>query len=296
MRLLPGLAASCFLVASALADLPPCHRAVMTWVPPYGVAKARARLAESFAGVPMTDGLTHLALQFWAPAKDGGVERVKKYGELSDATVSEFRKLANDRGVRAMLCVYNGVEKWDWALARAAFAEHREEFAAALVGEAKRLDLDGIDIDLEGNGELDGDKPVFVAFIATLSRRARAAGLELTVDSFAYVWNAPNQSWWSDLLPHVDRLNSMGYEETGAGAKGWRAFAAQKAAAGEHAAKLLIGVPTEKAEWQGGKALTHLRWLREHETGAALWDAQLDSPAWRSREVWSVLREIRAPR
>lgn len=286
-----------FLVTTpCFADLPEYQRPIMSWVPPYGVAKAKARLAESFGGVGMADGLTHLALQFWAPTKVGGIERVKKYGELSDATIADFRKTANARGIRVMLCVYNGVEQWDWPLARTALVDHRDQFATALVAEAKRLDLDGIDIDLEGNGSLDADKTAFVAFIKTLSERAHTAGLELTVDTFAYIWNAPNQTWWKDLLPLVDGLTSMGYAETGASAKAWRAFAAQKAAAGEHAAKLMIGVPSDKAEWQGAKALTHLRWLRENGVGVALWDAQLDDTTWRTREVWSTLREIRTPR
>lgn len=274
----------------------PAQPRVMTWVPPYGVGKAKARLAESFDRAGMTDGLTHLALQFWAPTKTGGVERVSKYGELSDATIAELRAIAKAHGIRTMLCVYNGVEKWDWALARAAFADHRDEFADALIAETKRLQLDGIDIDLEGSGSFDADKQPFIEFMQVLSQRARTAGLELTVDTFCYIWNAPNQSWWPELFPLVDRLTTMGYEETGATAKEWRAFAAQKKAAGEHTAKLMIGLPSNKAEWQGDKALTHLRWLRDNGVGASLWDAQLESPAWRSREVWETLREIRTKR
>ncbi len=294
MRILALAAFS--LIAHTFAEFPEYSHPVMAWVPPYGVAKAKARLAESFGGVGMADGLTHLALQFWAPTKAGGIERVSKYGELSDATIAELRTTANARGVRVMLCVYNGVDQWDWPLARAAFIDHRDKFAAALIAEAKRLDLDGIDVDFEGNGSLDADKAPFVLFVKTLAERVHAAGLELTVDSFSYIWNAPNQTWWKDLLPLVDGLTTMGYVETGASAKAWRAFAAQKAAAGEHGAKLMIGLPTDKADWQGGKALAHLRWLRDNGVGAALWDAQLDSAAWRTRDVWTTLREVHTPR
>jgi hypothetical protein len=272
-------------------------RMVMTWVQPYGVAKAKVRLNESFDGAGMKDGLTHLALQFWAPTKDGGVERVKKYGEISDAAIAELRDWGHAHDVRVMLCVYNGVQSWDWPLARAAFADHPSDFAAALVSEADRLGLDGVDIDLEGMGSLQADKAAFVKFVRDLSTRLHAKGKDLTVDSFAYIWNAPNQGWWKDLLPLVDGLTSMGYEETGAHAAAWRAYSAQQEAAGTEAGKLLIGMPTSKDRWQGNQALEQLRWVSEEgKVGAALWDAQLRGSAWRTRDAWTTLKQIRGPR
>jgi hypothetical protein len=292
------LAALSLLVTSApcAAEFPEYAHPVMTWVPPYGVAKAKARLKESSGGVGMQDALTHLALQFWAPTASGGVERVRKYGELSDATIIELREWGHARGIRVLLCVFNGVEKWDWPLARAAFADHAVAFAEALIAEAKRLDLDGLDVDLEGNGSFDSDKDAFVRFVRELSTRAHAADMHVTVDSFADIWNAPSKSWWKDLFPHVDALTSMGYEETGAKGAGWRAYSAQKAAAGENAAKFLLGVPASKNEWQHSKALEQLSAVRDTGVGAALWDAQLEAPAWRTRDVWTTLREIRGPR
>ncbi len=271
-------------------------RLVMTWIPPYGVTKASARLNESFDGVGMKDGLTHLALQFWAPTKNGGVERVGKHDEISDATITELRDWCHAHGVRAMLCVYNGVKSWDWPLARAAFAEHPKDFAGALVAEAERLGLDGVDVDLEGNGSLDADKDAFVQFMRDLSARLHAKGKRLTVDSFAYIWHAPNQGWWKDLLPLVDGLTSMGYEELGAHAAEWRAYSAQQTAAGANAGKLLIGMPAHKDRWQGDPAPEHLRWVRdEGKVGVAIWDAQLDAAAWRTRDIWTILQQIRGP-
>ena len=273
------------------------QRLVMTWVPPYGVAKAKARLNESFDGAGMKDGLTHLALQFWAPTKTGGVERVKKYAETGDAAIAELRDWGHAHGVRVMLCVYNGVQSWDWPLARAAFAEHSKDFADALVSEADRLGLDGVDVDLEGNGSLEADKDAFVRFVRDLSIRLRAKGKHLTVDSFSYIWNAPNQGWWQDLLPLVDGLTSMGYAELGARAPAWRAYRAQQEAAGADAAKLMIGMPTSRDRWQGDPALDQLRWVSEQgKVGVALWDAQLRGAAWRTRDAWTLLKQIRGPR
>ncbi len=267
---------------------------VMTWVPPYGIEKVKARLNESFDGLGMKDGLTHLALQFWTPTKSGGIERAQKYHPITDAAIAGLRDWGHTNGVRVLLCVFNGEQSWNWDLARAGFVEHPREFADALIAEVERLDLDGVDSDLEGNGSFDTDKAAFVAFMRDLSAKLHAKGKHLTVDTFAYIWNAPNQNWWPDLLPLVDGLTTMGYEEIGAKADGWRSFAAQKVAAGMNGAKLLIGMPATKNEWRGNKASEQLRWVREDGgVSVSFWDAQLDAAAWRAKEVWSVLKEIR---
>ncbi len=275
------------------ADFPATKRKVMTWVPPYAVAKSRARLEESFGGVGIKDALTHLALQFFEPTRDGGVRRVSDGDGVDDATIAALRDWGHAHGVRVLLCVFNGNTSWDWPLARAAFGQPKK-FAASLAAEVERLGLDGVDVDLEGNGEFDADKAAFVAFIRELSALLHANKRQLTVDTFSHIWNAPNQRWWKELLPLVDGLNTMGYQEIGASGKDWRAFAAQENAAGADAAKLLLGMPSEVARWQGGEALDQLRWVRDHgRAGVSIWDAQLPSAVWRTRDVWSVLREIR---
>lgn len=283
----------------------PTQRAVMTWVAPYAVDKSKARLGESFDGVGMKDALTDLGLQFWQPSSDGkSVERVQRGGDTSDAAVAELRDWGRAHGVRVLLCVYNyntTTESWDWPWARAAFAEHPQEFASSLIAEVERLQLDGIDLDLEGQGSLDGDKEAYLRFVRDLSARLRARNKRLTIDTFAYVWHAPNQSWWRDLFPLVDGINSMGYEEIGAGAgagnEAWRSFSAQEVASGSDVGKLMLGMPGYKDEWQGKPALAQLRWLRDHgRAGLSVWDSQLDGSTWRTREAWQTVREIRGAR
>jgi hypothetical protein len=266
----------------------------MTWVPPYSIDKCRTRLHQDIAGLGPKDALTHLALQFWIPTREGGVEKTPKYGAISDATVIEFRDWAHQHGIRAMLCVYNHVDSWDWTLAQAGFADHREQFASALVAEMERLGLDGIDIDLEGEGDFDSSKEPYLAFIRDLAPRVHALKKQLTVDSFAYKWSAPNQTWWADLFPSVEAINSMGYEHIGAHAEDWRAYAAQKAAAGDNAAKLLIGVSGAKPDWQGNTVAEHMDWLAHDPTvGLTIWDALFSAPYWQTPEAWKTLTGIR---
>jgi hypothetical protein len=245
----------------------------------------------------MKDALTHLGLQFWVPTRDGGIARAGRTNETSDAVIAELRDWGRSNGVRVLLCVYNHVKSWDWSLARAAFAENPDKFIDALLGEMNRLQLDGVDVDLEGNGSFDTDKETFVAFIRRLSVRLHANGRHLTMDTFSYKWNAPNQTWWKDLLPHVDALTTMGYEQIGASAPDWRSYVSQKAAAGEHASKLMIGLPSGRNEWRGNGVMEHLHWLKaDGQVGVSFWDAQLKADAWRKREVWKILGEIRGGR
>ena len=266
----------------------------MTWVAPYAVAASKARLQEIFQGLGMKEGLTHLALQFFEPTMQGGVRRSRNGDDLSDARIIELRDWAHGNGIRVMLCVYNGGSSWDWPLARAAFANHPKEFAANLLLEVERLNLDGVDVDLEGNGELDADKKVYVDFIRELSNRLHEKKRQLTVDSFAHIWNAPNQSWWKELLPLVDGLNTMGYNLISSAGKDWSGYAAQEAACGQYAAKLLIGMPSDVGQWRDLDATEHLRWMRDHgQSGVSIWDAQMEAPAWRSRDTWIILKQIR---
>jgi hypothetical protein len=105
-------------------------------------------------------------------------------------------------------------------------------------------------------------------------------------------------NWWKELFPLVDGINSMGYEEIGAGAgvgdEAWRSFAAQEDASGSNVEKLMLGMPANKDEWRGKPALEHLRWLRDRgHAGMSLWDSQLDAAAWRTHDAWTTVREIR---
>ena len=292
LLLLPLL---CFLPACTYSPGVPQKHRVMTWVPPYAIKECSQRLGESYNGIGMRHGITHLGLQFWNPTATGGIKYASRFGKITDATVRNFQRWGKTHGIRVMLCIYNGSSsEWDWNLAKSAFGPHRTKLINALVTECRRLELHGVDIDFEGKGNQEASKAVYIRFIAELSRRLHAEGRELTVDTFAYKWGVPNQSWWPQILPHVDALHVMGYDETGAGAADWRSYSFIKSAAGVHASKVAIGVPSFKAAWQNRPAAQHLNWLAHDGTmGLAIWDAQLKAPAWRNRETWTVVARIK---
>ena len=267
----------------------------MTWVPPYATEICRDRLDESFGEVGLKNGLTHMGLQFWRPTEEGRIELVDDFKPIYDSTIINFRKWGQTHGIKVLLCIYNGTrDGWNWDLAKNAFETHRKQFIKTLVSETVRLNLDGVDIDFEGKGKLDGDTEVFVSFIKELSSALKAKGKELTVDSFAYKWNAPNQGWWKLLLPYVDALHVMGYSETGSKSTSWRSYDFLKAAAGKYSSKLLIGVSSHTSKWEKASVQEHLEWIaKDPSVGLAIWDAQLKDSKWRTKEVWQTISRIR---
>ena len=267
----------------------------MTWVPPYATSKCLDRLNESFEGVGMKNGLTHLGLQFWRPSEKGQIKLVDDFKPIDDTTIIKFRKWGKTHNVRVLLCVYNGYKGgWNWDLAKTAFDENRNQFITTLVSEIVRLQLDGVDIDFEGKGNRDDDKKAFIEFIKELSSALKAKGKELTVDSFAYKWNAPNQGWWKMMLPYIDALHVMGYLETGSKSAGWRSYDFLRAASGNFSSKLLIGVPSHSAHWEKKSVQEHLKWFaKDKSVGLAIWDAQLKDPKWRTKEIWQTILGIR---
>jgi spore germination protein YaaH len=265
----------------------------MTWIPPYAVTNAFNRLKQQKPVSP-SGAVTHIGLQFWMPTTDGGVQKVQR-PEVSDATIRQIVKWAHQKRIRVLLCVYNAGRdgKWDWSLARAAFRDNQNKFIKALIKEMNRYKLDGIDVDLEGVGDLNADKDSYVRFIAALASELRRGKKEITVDTFAYTWHAPNQTWWPELLPHVDGLTTMGYTETGAAAPGWRSYAEQAEAAGAHRRKLQIGIPSFAEKWQGSSLSEHLDWIARHDVrGVAIWDAQFKSSIWNEPAPWRKLETI----
>jgi len=263
----------------------------MTWVPRYAVEKCNERLMESYGGAGMSNALTHVGLQFWTPTKNGGLNRTGKGETTSDAAIKRIRDWGQTNGVRILLCVY---QIGDWELARSAFRDNRDRFIESLLAEVNRLKLDGVDIDFEGRGRLNEDKDAFVTFIRELAGQLHRDNRHLTVDSYSYIWNAPNQTWWPALLPHVDGLTTMGYDRIGSKDTNWCGYAAQKAAAGTYSRKLMIGLPTHKGEWREGTLADHLQWLvADGEVGVAFWDAQLRNEEWRKPAVWKSLGKIR---
>lgn len=303
----------CLLILCTLASSLFAHD-VMGWIPPYQLALSRKVLGHKTGGITADQWLSRMGLQFWIVTPEGKLAYAQRGEAITDIDVAHFRGWAKRKGIKLLLTVYNHDGKtWDWQRARSAFAGHRDVLVTSLVEEMHRLDLDGIDLDLEGEGYLDADREAYGAFVHALSTAVHAKGKLLTIDSFhSPCFNAPNMAWWGDWKGQVDAIHSMGYgdlyEANAAGftpdngkpcAEGaaifrfsWQAdWAKQK---GFQPAQVLMGVPGWQYEWGGAPLPKHLLDLAKVGAGCAVWDIPSTlgggkDSRWSSAAAWKAL-------
>jgi hypothetical protein len=295
---------------------------VMGWVPAYGIEVSLKAIAATPA---IGQSMTRLGLQFWNPASDGRglvFAPVDATGKpVTAANVRQLQRWARSHGVAPLLTVYNNsqvINRWDWALARRAFVDHPDEFSAALVAAVDKWDLDGVDLDLEGEGELSADRPAYAAFVHQLAAALKAKGKILTVDSFhSPCANAPNMGWWGDWVGDVATIHSMGYEDLYEGNKAtftpegrpvceggaalfrysWQLDYGMKA--GYRRDQIVMGMPTWVDAWGSGgigpNVVDHLREVRALGAGVGLWDMQLPAAGWSKTATWDAVQALRRP-
>ncbi|MBY0574520.1 MAG: hypothetical protein K2P84_12645 [Undibacterium sp.] len=306
-------------VTSAQANTKPALP-VVGWIPAYGIDNSVTAINSHPA---IAAGLSKIGLQFWNPSPDGKslvYAPIDKGGKLvTDQDVTKLVQWAKQRKIQIVLTVYNNSQvmaKWDWDLARRAFAENRSSFTDALIKEMNRHGLDGIDLDLEGEGSFDSDRPAYAKFVKTLSARLKKQHKSLTIDSFhSPCMNAPNMSWWRDWRGQVDAIHSMGYQDLYEGStdtftpKGksvceageslfkysWQAQFGKRAGYKQH--QIIMGMPTWVDAWgKGGLGediRSHVQEARQLGVGVALWDLQLSAEKWRTAETWQALGALR---
>jgi hypothetical protein len=260
---------------------------VTTWVPPYHVADAKTQLSADFGGTSMADGLSFLALQFWIT--DGASTRLDK---VTEDDIKWFHDWARQHGVKILLCVDNNTGDWNWGEAMRSVRDNKDAFAAHLMSEVMTRDFDGVDLDLEGIVDATPDeKAAYVAFAQTLASSLHALGKVVTADSFYAQYNAPNWDWWPDLLPVIDGITSMGYEQSGLGVDYQKLVDHAQAAPN----KLMIGVPSYQGTWQNNTVGEQLGWLvQQGQVGTAIWDASLQAKEWQTAAVWQQLKSIKS--
>jgi PKD repeat protein len=272
---------------------------IMSWVAPYNIAACKAIAQADFGSCDAKDGLTRVGLQFWVPNTNGTIKYSYNGGIATDADVAWWTSWGQANGIKILLTVYNNDGSWNWDLARSAFATNRTTLVNALIAEVDRLNLDGVDIDFEGIGSLDSDRASFNLFIRELSSGLKLRGKLLTIDSFPYIWNAPNINWWSDWVGYIDNIHSMGYDELYEGGSDWHKYSVQQnygINAGFNSKTVLMGMPawsTSSSSWgvssgRGTSAQAHVQEVRYDlpggSTGIAIWDMQL--LGWQNSDLW----------
>jgi PKD repeat protein len=284
----------------------PPQNEIMTWVPPYSIQACQDIVQTDFGEYDAKDGLTRVGLQFWVPNTDGTIKYADhEWYTPDDADVAWWQNWCSTNNIECLLCVYNNDGSFNWDLARSAFATNRITFVNALISEMERLNLDGIDIDLEGIGDYEDDRGAFDQFIHDLWVELDARGKVLTIDSFHYIWNAPNHNWWSDWLGEVDNIHSMGYDDLYEGGTTWHKYSFQQNAgyaAGYAGNAVLMGFPSWMDSWgtssgRGTSAIAHVQEIHydlTEPTGIAIWDLQLSASAWQESNLWGEIAGLKS--
>jgi hypothetical protein len=274
--------------AGGSSTIPSAGAQVLTWVPPYHISESKQRLSAMFGNLSAADGLSRLALQFWIT--NGGA---LKLDSVSEADVTWFHDWARQHGVQILLCVDNNVAgNWNWGEAQRSFKDNGPAFVASIVSEIMKRDFDGVDIDLEGivNPAAD-DQTAYTQLTKNLAAALHPLGKVVTIDSFYAQYNAPNWNWWPDLLPVVDGITSMGYEQSG--------MAVDYQALTDHAMpspeKLTLGVPSYQDTWKGNTVTEQLAWIvKQGQIGVGIWDASFSTAGWQTQDTWAQLKTIKA--
>jgi hypothetical protein len=261
---------------------------VITWVPSYHISESKQKLAAMFGNLTAADGLSRLALQFWVT--NGGSLNLSG---VSEADVTWFHDWARQHGVQILLCVTNFVgTDWNWGEAERSFKDNGPAFAASVVSEIAKRDFDGVDIDFEGIVDPTADdQTAYTQLAKDLATALHPLGKVLTIDSFYAQYNAPNWNWWPDLLPVVDGITSMGYEQSG--------LSVDYQALTDHAMpspqKLTLGVPSYHDTWLNNTVNEQLAWIvKQGQIGVGIWDASFSTAGWQTQDTWAQLKTIKA--
>ena len=185
---------------------------VLAWVQAGYGSTCLSNLQGSYGGVSPKDVLTAVACQFWT-VSGGGIS-----GCSDAASLGSIVSWAHGNNIKVLLTVYNGNVAWDWNTAHGGFG-NASGFSDALIAEANKYGLDGIDIDLEGYSvPLNQYRTDYASSISSLSGKLKSSSTNckmLTVCTTGDVPdaadNVPNSDWWKDWVGKVDYVHTMLY-------------------------------------------------------------------------------------
>jgi hypothetical protein len=291
---------------------------VMSWIPIYGIAQSKVYMNDETKTKWLKDGLTHIGLQFWVPGDSGKVEFLTKHqfaweAGTIDQNTKDYVAWGKTNNVKIMLCLHNVRENdFDWNYTKLIIDSFPNETVASLVALVESYGLAGVDLDLEGFGDYGSDKAAFINFTDTLGKALHNIGKELSLELVSTpCYNFPNPSWESDLSPHVDFMNLMGYADTyekDSTLFGWCPVTPTEANSYpfqysyiENFATVTEGIPSSQlnygisgmdSEWGGDCVHKHLIDVANISSGGgiAIWDLRLTGQGlWLEESTWEMI-------
>lgn len=176
-------------------------------------------------------------------------------GNIKSLADEKYVEKAHDLGIQVWGLVENINIEVDETLVLGVTA-HRKNLIDALMKEAKRVDLDGINVDLEAVGEVNG--PHLLQFIREMSAACRKNGLVLSVDNYSPM---PHTAFYDrrQQAEIVDYVIVMAYDENYSGdttagstaSLNWIHQSSERTLQEVPKEKLIVGLPTYTRLWKG---------------------------------------------
>ena len=294
---------------------------VMTWVSPYFINDSKTVLGKTYGGIPVKSALSRVGLQFWNISSQGSVSLLHS----TDADVRWFADWGKQNDVKILLTVVNdgsiehGYQGFDWTLVRAAcYGTRGDTLIANLLAEVDKYDLNGIDLDFEGEDNQGGpftndDNIKYAVFVNRLCDSLHTRGKICTIDTYpGNDWGAPKPNWWSSWKDRIDAIHTMGYTSSYWSCPGDMSYQRQQnlaIKAGIEPQKLLLGMPMWVNNWAGSNTdigtsntenLNYILNCLQHQTGIALWDIHTPVDViegtgihpWTADTVWQLIKAI----
>lgn len=277
-------------------------RTVMAWVSACDLDDARIELQKYYG---IKEAITIIGLQWWLPDLDGDLLYSTDYDTTDpdvhfpeDATVKWFRDFADQNNIDLYLCLFNCEEKiWDWSIAQSAFVNptDRQNTINALIREVQRLNLDGVDLDLEAEGAVSSsDRSAYTLFVNDLSSALHNIGKKLSICTFASDAGSPGLSWIGDWNDKVDHVMCMAYEWAGVnGSITYQSLA--NAGSSLPSGAMCLGVNADLNDyWQGASAQENLQGIRDiSRVGLCIWTCAIKGGGqWQDRATWDIVKSI----
>lgn len=295
---------------------------VMTWVPPNYIKESKIVLESSYGGITVKSALSRVGLQFWNISSKSTLSLMNN----ADADVRWFADWGKKNNVKILLTVinwgstehnYNG---FDWTLVRSAcYGTQGKTMIANLLSEVDKYDLDGIDLDFEGEDSQGGpftndDKIKYAVFVNNLCDSLHARGKLCTIDtSSGNTWGAPKADWWSSWKGKIDAIHTMSYTSAYWSCPTENSYQGQQnlaLKAGIEPEKVLLGMPMWVDKWAGSDSnigtsnvdnLNYIQNCLKYKTGITFWDIHYPGELikgttihpWTSGSVWKLIKAIR---
>lgn len=309
------------IIISSLSFTTQAQNDVITWVPTYALASSKKVLQSSFGDVAVKDALTQVGLQFWNIHTSGTVKLI----DVNETDVQWFTTWGKQSNIKILLTVVNfgtqefGYNGFDWRLVRkACYGTRGDTMIINLLKEVDYYDLDGIDLDFEGESSAGGpftdeDATQYAVFVNKLCDSLHARNKICTSDSYPFgPWGCPLPSWWSQWKT-IDAIHGMGYTSTYWNATAEKSYQGQQnlaIAAGISPEKYMLGMPMWVDNWSGASNnigvsnidnLNYILNCLHHKTGIALWDIHTPETfiagttirPWSSDTVWKLIKAIK---